>query len=62
LDGLDADVALLQEARSPRSGYALEEVPDDLASWSTAGWGQSPTGERIDRALEAIERGYSGVT
>ena len=37
LDGLDVDVALLQEARLPRPGSAVEVVPADPKEWLTAG-------------------------
>jgi endonuclease/exonuclease/phosphatase family metal-dependent hydrolase len=55
LDGLDADVALLQEARSPSSGYALEVVPDDLTSWSTAGWEQRAWRTAVARLSDRVE-------
>ena len=38
--GLGADVALLQEARPPTPEWALEVVPADMTTWSTAGWAQ----------------------
>jgi len=38
LQDLDADIALLQEVRPPRSVSALQVVPNDLMTWATAGW------------------------
>src|SRR4051812_35238979 len=38
LEGLDADVALLQEVRRPSPGCANEVLPQDADVWSTAGW------------------------
>jgi hypothetical protein len=38
LHGLDADVALLQEAVLPGSRSALEVVPADPTTWWTVGW------------------------
>jgi hypothetical protein len=38
LQGLEADVALLQEARVPRPEDALAVVPADVSLWVTAGW------------------------
>jgi hypothetical protein len=38
LDGLGADVALLQEACLPSPGSALEVVPADPRTWWTVGW------------------------
>lgn len=38
LDGLGADVALLQEAAAPASSLTVEVHPDVAAGWATAGW------------------------
>jgi len=55
LRGLDADVALLQEARPPVAGSALEVVPDDLTSWSTAGWQQRRWRTAVARLSDRVE-------
>jgi hypothetical protein len=55
LDGLDADVALLQEARLPSSGSALEVVPADLTTWSTSGWGKRGWRTAVIRLSNRVE-------
>jgi hypothetical protein len=55
LRGLDADIALLQEARSPSPGRALEVVPGDLTSWSTAGWQRREWRTAVARLSDRVE-------
>jgi hypothetical protein len=55
LRGLDADVALLQEARPPSSGRELQVVPDALTSWSTAGWEQRAWRTAVARLSDRVQ-------
>ena len=55
LDGLAADVALLQEARLPGPGSALQVVPADLTTWRTAGWGTREWRTAVIRLSDRVE-------
>jgi hypothetical protein len=55
LDGLAADVALLQEARLPVPGSALQVVPADLTTWRTAGWGTREWRTAVIRLSDRVE-------
>jgi hypothetical protein len=55
LRDLDADVALVQEVGSPRAGCALEVLPHDLTSWSTAGWPPRAWRTAVARLSQRVE-------
>lgn len=55
LEELDVDVALLQEVRPPRDGCARQVVPEDLASWSTAGWEKRAWRTAVARLSDRVE-------
>jgi hypothetical protein len=57
LHGLDADVALLQEAPMPSIGSARELVPADPATWWTVGWEKQPHKRRtaVIRLSDRVE-------
>jgi exonuclease III len=54
LEPYDIDVALLQEARLPDAGSALEVVPGDFEQWRTAGWSPRPWRAAIGRLSERV--------
>jgi hypothetical protein len=55
LYGLDADVALLQEARLPSPGSGLQVVPADLKTWSTPGWEKREWRTAVIRMSDRVE-------
>jgi hypothetical protein len=55
LRGLDADIALLQEARVPSSEWSLDIVPADRATWSTSGWRPREWRTAVARLSDRVE-------
>jgi hypothetical protein len=55
LTSLDADIALLQEARLPPAGRPFDVIPADTSAWSTAGWQGRAWPTAVARLSDRVE-------